>query len=101
MIEKLRIKSGSVIGNLFSGSLFAQAAPHPHPIVQEALARRTAHFAAKRESLFELDLYLVVLYEGADCRQPQGTETTYVATLLSGSIVPGYPAWRSFSFVGV
>jgi hypothetical protein len=43
----------------------------------------------------------IVLYEGADCRQPQGAETVYVATLFSDSIVPGYPAWRSFSFVGV
>jgi len=41
------------------------AAPHPHPVVHEALTRRTAHFAAKREALFELELYLVVLYEGA------------------------------------
>src|SRR6266567_1049078 len=40
------------------------AAPHSHPVVQEALARRTAYFAAKREALFELELYLVVLYEG-------------------------------------
>src|ERR1700693_214810 len=41
------------------------AAAHPHPVVDEALRRRTAHFAAKRETLFELELYLVVLYEGA------------------------------------
>ena len=40
------------------------AAPHPHPVVQEALTRRTAQFAAQREALFELELYLVVLYEG-------------------------------------
>ena len=41
------------------------AAPHAHPVVHEALTRRTAQFAAKREALFELELYLVVLYEGA------------------------------------
>ena len=40
------------------------AAPHAHPVVNEALTRRTAQFAAKREALFELELYLVVLYEG-------------------------------------
>src|SRR5258706_3546980 len=44
------------------------AAPHPHPVVDEALMRRTAHFAAKREALFELDLYLVVLHEAAVTR---------------------------------
>ena len=32
--------------------------------MDEALRRRTAHFAAKRDALFELELYLVVLYEG-------------------------------------
>jgi hypothetical protein len=42
----------------------------------------------------------IVLYEGADCRQPQGTPTVYLATQLSDRIVPGYPPWRSFSFVG-
>src|SRR3984893_2550777 len=41
------------------------AAAHPHPVVDEALTRRTAPFAAPREALFELELYLVVLYEGA------------------------------------
>src|ERR1700686_2244699 len=39
----------------------ATAAPHPHPIVDEALRRPTAHFAGKCESLFDLELYLVVL----------------------------------------
>jgi type IV secretion system protein VirB4 len=41
------------------------AAPHAHPVVDEALRRRTTYFAAKADSLFVLDLYLVVLYEGA------------------------------------
>jgi type IV secretion system protein TrbE len=40
------------------------AAPHPHPVVHEALARRTAYFAAKADALFALELYLVILYEG-------------------------------------
>src|SRR5690348_9784339 len=39
-------------------------APHPYPVVHSALTRRAAHFASKREALFELDLYLVVLHEG-------------------------------------
>lgn len=39
-------------------------APHPHPVVHEALMRRAAHFAVKRDALFHLELYLVVLYEG-------------------------------------
>jgi type IV secretion system protein TrbE len=41
------------------------AAPHSHPVVHEALTRRTAQFAERRETLFELELYLAVLYEGA------------------------------------
>ena len=44
------------------------AAPHPHPVVNEALTRRTAHVAAQRQSLVELELYLVVLYEGTVTR---------------------------------
>jgi type IV secretion system protein VirB4 len=39
-------------------------APHPNPVVNQALTRRAAYFAGKQETLFELDLYLVVLYEG-------------------------------------
>jgi hypothetical protein len=33
--------------------------------MNEALARRTAYFSAKADALFELELYLVVLCEGA------------------------------------
>jgi type IV secretion system protein VirB4 len=40
------------------------SAPHPHPVVHAALQRRAAHFAAKAPDLFELHLYLVILYEG-------------------------------------
>jgi type IV secretion/conjugal transfer VirB4 family ATPase len=40
------------------------AARHAHPVVHEALQRRVAYFAAKTDALFELDLHLVVLYEG-------------------------------------
>jgi type IV secretion system protein VirB4 len=40
------------------------AAAHAHPVVHEALQRRVAYFAAKADALFELDLHLVVQYEG-------------------------------------
>jgi type IV secretion/conjugal transfer VirB4 family ATPase len=39
-------------------------AAHAHPIVDEALRRRAEYLASKADSLFELDLHLVVLYEG-------------------------------------
>jgi type IV secretion system protein VirB4 len=41
-----------------------QAAVHPHPVVNEAIQRRADYLGAKSGALFELDLYLVVLYEG-------------------------------------
>src|SRR4051794_32106337 len=37
---------------------------HPQPVVNEALQRRAAFLPSKADSLFELDLYLVILYEG-------------------------------------
>jgi type IV secretion/conjugal transfer VirB4 family ATPase len=40
------------------------SAAHPDPVVNGALQRRVAQFAAKADGLFELELYLVVLYEG-------------------------------------
>ncbi len=39
-------------------------ATHAQPIVNEALQRRAAYLASKADSLFELELYFVVLYEG-------------------------------------
>jgi type IV secretion system protein VirB4 len=39
------------------------AAHHPHPVVNEALTRRTAYFATKADALFELELYVVILHE--------------------------------------
>ncbi len=39
-------------------------ARHPHPIVDEALQRRAAYLQARADRLFELDLYLVVVYDG-------------------------------------
>ena len=38
-------------------------AAHLHPVVDEALKSRAAYFAGKSHELFELELYLVVLYE--------------------------------------
>jgi type IV secretion system protein VirB4 len=54
------------------------AAAHAHPIVHEALQRRVAYFAAKADALFELDLHLVVLYEGW---RPRGTTAERLAAL--------------------
>jgi len=36
---------------------------HAHPLVDEALRRRVDYLNAKIDTLFELDLYLVILYE--------------------------------------
>jgi hypothetical protein len=41
-----------------------QFAAHAQPVVNEALQRRGAYLDSKAGSLFELELYLVVLYEG-------------------------------------
>jgi type IV secretion system protein TrbE len=41
------------------------AAPaHPDPLVQDVLQRRAAYLTAKADALFEVELYLVLLYEG-------------------------------------
>lgn len=39
-------------------------ADHANPVVNDALRRRAAEFACRRSDLFELESYLVVLYEG-------------------------------------
>ncbi|MGH7635992.1 MAG: hypothetical protein ACRENC_19870, partial [Gemmatimonadaceae bacterium] len=39
--------------------------PHAHPVVAEALDRRIAYLNARRASLFELELYLVLVQEHA------------------------------------
>ena len=36
------------------------SSPHAHPVVDQALASRSAYFAAKQDALFELELYLVI-----------------------------------------
>jgi type IV secretion system protein VirB4 len=41
---------------------------HAHPVVDRALIDRAAHFEATGDRLFELDLFLVVLYEGWTAR---------------------------------
>src|SRR4249920_3664344 len=46
---------------------------HPHPVVDEALTSRAAYLTAKRDALFELDLYLVILYEGWTARPAPAT----------------------------
>src|SRR6202521_1034140 len=40
------------------------ATGHPQPVVNEALQRRAAYLTSKADSLFELDLFLVIVYEG-------------------------------------
>ncbi len=45
------------------------AASHPHAVVNEALERRSAYLAGKADALFELELYLVILYEGWTSRR--------------------------------
>lgn len=51
------------------------AAPHPHPVVHEALKRRTAYFQRRQDALFDFELYLVVLYEGAALSMAAGTRS--------------------------
>lgn len=41
-----------------------------------------------------------ILYQDANCRQPAGTQTFYLATTLSDIAVPSQPSWRSFAAVG-
>jgi type IV secretion system protein VirB4 len=40
------------------------ARAHADPVVREALARRVQYFATKADTLFDYELYVVVLYEG-------------------------------------
>ena len=55
------------------------ASPPARPVVQEALERRAAYFAAKADALFELDLFLVVLYEGW---RPRSTTAGWLTALM-------------------
>ena len=55
------------------------ATPHSNPVVSDALRRRAAYLATKKDALFRLELYLVVLHEGARVRR---TVTTRIAALL-------------------
>lgn len=59
------------------------AAPNGHPVVHEALQRRAAYFAGKADALFELDLHLVVLYEGW---RPRSTTAERFAALWRSPI---------------
>lgn len=55
--------------------LFKRPAPalptssHVHPLVDEALRLRAGYFASKADALFEIDSYVVVLYEGWTARR--------------------------------
>ena len=46
-----------------------RSAGHAHPVVHQALQQRAAYLNAKADALFELELYLVVLYEGWTARR--------------------------------
>lgn len=50
-------------------ALIAPATPHPNPVVNEALRRRADYLASKSDSLFELELFFVVMLEpsGRSC----------------------------------
>jgi type IV secretion/conjugal transfer VirB4 family ATPase len=41
-----------------------QVGRHSNPTVDQAFTDRATHFASKADTLFELELYLVILYEG-------------------------------------
>ena len=50
-----------------------EIAPCRHPIAAEAIARRAEYLNGRRDELFELELYLVLVYEGL---QPHGRTST-------------------------
>ncbi|WFB06011.1 hypothetical protein LRS74_02395 [Streptomyces sp. LX-29] len=41
----------------------------------------------------------ILLFTDPGCRQPKGTDVTYLATTLSDNPAPGAGAWHSFSIV--
>jgi hypothetical protein len=45
-------------------AVLPNASTHPSPIVEEAIRRRVAYFAANRDALFDYEIYIAVLYEG-------------------------------------
>ena len=55
-------------------------ATHPQPLVSEALERRASYLASKADALFELELYLVVLYEGWSLRPTMAAKVAAIAT---------------------
>lgn len=44
----------------------------PHPVVQQAVQRRTDYLNARRDDLYEVDLYFVLVYEGLRARPSSG-----------------------------
>jgi len=59
------------------------AISHPHPVVNEAVQRRAAYLMSKSDSLYELDLYLVVLYEGWTYHRTAAGPSSGAAGLIS------------------
>ena len=72
------------------------SAAHSQPIVNEALQRRSAYLVSKADTLFELDLYLVVLYEGWTLRP---TVASRLAAILKSPRV-GIREWLSTRALG-
>src|SRR5205085_7890412 len=69
-----------------------QPVPCRHPVAQEAIQRRAAYLNGRRDDLYELDLYLVLVYEGlkpragtstrlqALCRRPRAAIREWLST---------------------
>jgi type IV secretion/conjugal transfer VirB4 family ATPase len=55
------------------------AAPHPQPVVHEAIQRRRAYLEDKQDDLYSLDIYFVLVYEGW---QPKRTTSMQLQRLL-------------------
>ena len=64
---------------------------HWHPVVNRALADRAAYLESKAQTLFEFDLYLVLLYEGWQYR------STPLGRLVALATTPGTAARELFS----
>src|SRR5579862_3685983 len=62
------------------------SATHRHPVVNEAIQRRADYLAGKADALFELDLYLVVLYEGWTSRRTGPAQAARQGSSVSSTL---------------
>ena len=76
------------------------AAPCPQPIAHEAIQRRAAYLNARRDDLFELSQYLVLLYEAPHVvrrstalrslwRSPRAAATAWLSTTQTVGVLEG------------